>query len=135
MKYTKHFKFKERPSKTTERQKSVIKLDNLFSEYIRLRDCDDNGMITCITCGHKQHWTHAQCGHYMKRINASTRYDLQNCAAQCSTCNCGNDGLQDEHGKAIDRMYGEGTAEKLQRLSSGYATVTPSICKAIACNQ
>lgn len=112
-----YFGFKKRPPKTSERQKLVIKVDIAFSECIRLRDADENGLITCVTCRGKQHWTESQCGHYMKRGNASTRYDLKNSAAQCSTCNCARDGMQNEHGLAIDRLYGPCTAEKLRRLS------------------
>lgn len=117
MRRSKYFGFKERPSKTTDRQKLVLKVDIAFSEFIKLRDADNQGMITCITCGDRQHYSHAQCGHYMKRGNASTRYDLKNSAGQCSTCNCALDGMQEEHGKAIDRLYGEGTADRLEKQS------------------
>lgn len=112
-----YFKFKKRPSKTTERQKLVRKLDDEFSNYIRLRDSDEHGIVTCITCEDKDHWTRVQCGHYMKRGNTSTRYNLQNSAGQCGLCNTGLDGMQEEHGKAIDLKYGEGTAEMLEKLS------------------
>ena len=33
------------------RKKLEKELDGIFSEYIRLRDADDNGWVRCITCG------------------------------------------------------------------------------------
>jgi hypothetical protein len=111
-----HFNFTKRASKTTDRQKMVHKTDALLSEYVRLRDSDDKGMVTCMTCGDRVHWTDAQCGHYVKRGNAATRYNLKNCAAQCSTCNCAKDGCEEDHGHYIDLTYGVGTADELERL-------------------
>lgn len=111
-----YFKFKKRPPKTTERQKLVHKLDDLFSEYIRLRNADEKGNVRCITCGDQYHWRDVQCGHYVKRGNASTRYHLKNCGEQCGTCNCANDGMEEAHKEYIDRTYGEGTADMLERL-------------------
>lgn len=111
-----YFKFQKRPSKTTERQKLVHKLDDAFSEYIRLRDADSEGMVTCITCGDKWHWRDVHCGHYILRGNMSTRWELKNSNGQCRMCNSTQDGKEKEHGEAIDRRYGPGTAEKLERM-------------------
>jgi hypothetical protein len=111
-----HFGFKPRPTKTTERQKLVHKLDDAFSEYIRLRDADENGIVSCITCGDRQHWRDVDCGHFVKRGNASVRWNLKNSAGQCRLCNSTHDGMEDLHAEAIDRKYGEGTAEELRRL-------------------
>lgn len=111
-----YFKFKNRPSVKTERQKLITKLDLLFSEYIRIRNCDDKGNVNCITCGDQYHWTDVQCGHYVKRANMATRYHLENCGEQCATCNCAKDGMEDEHWNYINQTYGPGTADKLERL-------------------
>lgn len=48
-----------------------------------------------------------------------TRFNEQNCHAQCSTCNNpeNGEGEQAKHGFAIDRMYGPGTAQQLIDLS------------------
>jgi hypothetical protein len=32
------------------RSKAIKKLDAVFSEYIRLRDSDENGIVTCPLC-------------------------------------------------------------------------------------
>lgn len=110
-----YFKFHKRASKTAERQKLVHKLDDAFSEYIRLRDADENGIVTCITCGDKHHWRDVDCGHYILRGNAATRWELKNSHGQCGLCNGSQDGKAEAHAEAIDRLYGAGTAEQLQK--------------------
>ena len=111
-----YFKFPKRPSKTTERQKLVHKLDDAFSEYIRLRDADENGIVTCITCGDKRHWMGVDCGHFVPRINMATRWELKNSHGQCRLCNSTQDGKEKEHAEAIDRLYGAGTADLLEKM-------------------
>lgn len=111
-----YFKFQKRASKTTERQKLVHKLDCEFSTYIRLRDANNEGIVTCITCGDKHHWTEVECGHYILRGNMATRWELKNCNGQCTLCNSTQDGKADLHAEAIDRLYGAGTADLLERM-------------------
>lgn len=62
-------------------------LDNIFSEYVRLRDADQYGMIRCISCGKRVHWKQADAGHYVGRGNMNLRYDGINVNAQCVDCN------------------------------------------------
>lgn len=112
-----YFKFKKRPPKVSDNSKLIIKVDGIFSEVVRLTATDERGYCECITCKDKQHWRDMMCGHYVKRRHMATRYDLQNCGPQCSTCNCVNDGREDDHAKYIDLTYGEGTADKLKRMA------------------
>jgi hypothetical protein len=52
---------KTRKKKTQTRSQLVKKYDAVFSQYIRLRDADKNGICSCITCGAKVHWKNIQC--------------------------------------------------------------------------
>jgi hypothetical protein len=72
-------------------------------------------MVKCITCPDYYHWTNIDCGHFVKRGNASVRWELKNSHGQCRLCNSTHDGREDLHAEAIDRIYGEGTADKLRR--------------------
>lgn len=110
-----YFKFPKRASKTTERQKLVHKLDDVFSEYIRLRDADHDGLVTCITCGDKHHWTEVDCGHFMSRAHMSTRWELKNANGQCRLCNSTHDGKQEKHAAAINKKHGQFTAFKIEK--------------------
>ncbi len=42
-------------------------LDRIFSEYIRRRDSDENGIGRCISCGKMVHWKEADCGRQSKK--------------------------------------------------------------------
>jgi hypothetical protein len=63
------------------------KLDRIFSQYIRLRDADQNGYIRCISCGKIVLWKEADNGHFINRKHMSLRFSETNCNAQCRSCN------------------------------------------------
>ena len=89
------------------------KLDRLFSEYIRRRDADYAGYCRCVTCGKVQHWREMDAGHFVPRDRIATRWDETNVHPQCRECNRFRSGKQYEHGMAIDRIHGPGTAARL----------------------
>ena len=93
-----------------------------FNRFIRIRDCirtsgwPDQG--SCVTCGKFFPFEDLDGGHFVKAGNhAATLFDEQNCTAQCRRCNRFEDGRQYEHGKAIDKIYGEGTADAIVERS------------------
>ena len=67
----------------------VKKLDKVFSEFIRLRDTKEWGFKygRCISCGRILPWSKLQCGHYYSRTKMNTRFDEENCNAECISCN------------------------------------------------
>src|ERR1700744_2840893 len=42
-------------------------LDAVFSQFVRLRDSDENGYITCYCCGARFYWTDCDCMHFIPR--------------------------------------------------------------------
>jgi len=96
--------------KTTKYYKK--RADRLFSLYIRQRDAVD-GICRCITCNTLHPWRSIHAGHFVSRGKENTRYNEKNVNAQCVSCNSFGEGMQYEHGKAIDRKYGERTADFL----------------------
>lgn len=56
----------------------VRKLDKIVGDIVKARD------ITCVCCGSASHLTS---GHLFSRVAYSTRWDLDNCFAQCLNCN------------------------------------------------
>lgn len=101
------------------------KLWKVFSEFIRRRDADENGICTCITCGLQRPWRQMDCGHGIPRQHWGTRYDERNNNAQCKRCNGFEGGSQEAYARAVDIKHGEGTWEHLllkkqfgKRLSS-----------------
>lgn len=65
----------------------VAKLDRVFALYIRLRDAMPNGMFRCISCGQIKPFEQSDCGHFHSRRHMATRFDEQNCNAECHYCN------------------------------------------------
>lgn len=114
------WKFRQKPkAKKTDRQKLIRKLDEVFSLFIRLRDSDKNGVCKCITSGEFVHWQACDAGHFITRDNFATRWDEQNVNAQSRQDNRFLSGRQFEHGLAIDKKHGPGTASKLLVKSRG----------------
>jgi len=74
--------------KKLTRSKIVKKLDNIFSQYIRISN-SKNGNCTCVTCGKVGDWKNGgmQAGHFMSRKHYSTRWDERNVKPQCVGCN------------------------------------------------
>lgn len=108
-----HWKFKQKKVKKTDRQKLIARLDEVFSLFVRLRDSDKNGMVKCITCGAIDHYTKVDAGHFVTRENMGCRWEEENVNGQCQHDNRFKSGKQYEHGLAIDKKYGPGTASKL----------------------
>lgn len=65
----------------------VKKLDKVFSLFIRLRDTLPSGYFRCISCGQIKRYDQADCGHFYSRTHMATRFDEDNCSAECSACN------------------------------------------------
>lgn len=101
------------------RSRWMRKADTAFSQFVRLRDADEHGIVRCITCGKRKHWKEVDCGHYVSRAKQVLRYDERNCNAQCKGCNQWQGGHFVEHGFAIDRKHGDGT----YRLLLGKANI------------
>lgn len=99
------------------RKTLITKADKVFSEYIRRRYTNDNGITECYTCGKKDHWKELQCGHFMSRKHYSTRWNETNCQVQCAGCNVFRYGEQYKFGRNLDIEFGNGTADELHQLS------------------
>ena len=83
------------------------KADKYFSLFIRLRDSDENGIATCITCGLRREAKYLDCGHYIKRQHMATRFKEMNCAAQCKGCNRFQQGRDVIFRQKLVDKYGE----------------------------
>ena len=57
-----------------------------------MSNSNPEGICECYTCGKKQHYSEAQCGHFVSRSNMATRFMPQNTKIQCVSCNEYKDG-------------------------------------------
>jgi len=90
-----------------------VKLDKIFSIYIRLRDSDENGHGRCISCGKFIHYKDGDAGHYVSRKNLGLRYDEKNVNLQCVECNRFNEGNMIGYNHGLVEKYGEGVISYL----------------------
>lgn len=115
---------------TRSKQKTPLDLEHektwrLCSEYIRKRGVGKNGYGYCVTCymysiiskgvlPNTIHRKDGDAGHYVSVVRSNTKYDVLNLSLQCRNCNRMEHGEQHLHGQYLDRIYGDGTADKLQ---------------------
>ncbi|MBD9179512.1 MAG: recombinase [Odoribacter splanchnicus] len=92
------------------------KLDRIFSQFIRLRDADNNGYVRCISCGKVRYWKDVDCGHFVNRSHMSLRFNEKNCNAQCQGCNRFDEGNNIGYTKGIIKKYGIGVIDELEVL-------------------
>ena len=56
----------------------------LISRYIRLKNADHNGYVSCVTCGSTKHYKELQAGHFIPQAQGNAvKFDLRNIAPQC----------------------------------------------------
>ncbi|MCS3304383.1 recombination protein NinG [Bacteroides faecis] len=91
------------------------RLDIIFGQYIRLRDINEDGYITCISCGRTLSYGESECGHYIGREHMTVRFDEKDCNAQCHTCNHDKRGNPEGYRLGLIRKYGESTVESLEQ--------------------
>jgi hypothetical protein len=112
------FKVKEKQAKAKARKKALReritekKLDSLVSKVIRSLYGDK-----CCTCNSVLEYSKLHCGHCLSRQFRATRYNPENLSSQCPACNLYRQGEQYAFGQYINSFHGEGTMEKLIKLS------------------
>lgn len=96
----------------TQRLKS--KLWKVFSQYIRKKYADQNGIVECVSCGKKDHWKEMDSGHYIpKSVSLSLMFDERNVHPQCTGCNRFRHGNLTTYALALQKKYGLGILEEL----------------------
>lgn len=85
---------------------------------MRLRDSDSKGMVRCITCGKREHWTKVDAGHFISRKFLAARWMGINVHGQCKGCNMQSGGQQWLYSKALERMYGKGVCDEIYEIAT-----------------
>ncbi len=96
---------------------SDAKLWKIFSEFIRLRDTDQEGFGKCFTCNRIIHWKKGDCGHGLGRQHKATKFNECNNHLQCKTCNGFEGGKREVYKEEMDKRYGSDTWNKLEIAS------------------
>lgn len=119
--------------KKSEYKKLKDKVWEVFSYFIRLRDClFTTGTKTegrCISCDKLCDFSHLQAGHYVPGRTNNILFDEEIVHAQCSYCNNVLEGNHHNYRKAILDLYGNGYDEVLQQRRYIYKKFTMSELK------
>ena len=94
----------------------VKALDIVFSQYIRLRDANDQGIISCCSCGKMVHWKESDAGHFINRRWMGVRWDERNVHAQCRHCNRFDEGNIPMYARFMEKKYGVSGMDTLLAL-------------------
>jgi len=103
-----------------KRSTLIKKLDKVFSQYIRLKDADHAGYVSCFTCGVSKNWREVDAGHFQSRGKYATRYHEDNVKPQCKRCNGFRGGEQYQFALNL----GTDLADELVYLSNQPARLT-----------
>lgn len=77
-------------------------LDALFSQFIKRKFADKDGLVRCFTCDRKEPIGMIQNGHYISRQHLFLRWDERNARPQCDICNCMKSGNLKEYTKRLE---------------------------------
>lgn len=121
-----------------QRAKLIKEADRVYSQYVRQKYADKEGVVQCYTCPYQAHWKKMQNGHYITRSAKYTRWDLDNLRPQCFVCNMRNQGmghifreklvgeLGEEHIKAMEQrskqLFKEPDEWILERITTLHQT-------------
>lgn len=92
-----------------------IKISNVvraFNLYLRLKEADDNGYVTCVTCGAIGSYKEFQSGHFQHSLH----FIEDNQHSQCIFCNGYNSGSMAKYTLYMIDRYGRDRVEELIRL-------------------
>lgn len=101
----------QKPRKPRQKSRATLirELDNVFSKYIRMRDSKDYGFkyFKCPTCGRILPFEEADNSHYYGRTHMNTRFDEENCWAECRYDNRFNASHLIQYGEWLRKKIGE----------------------------
>ena len=78
-----------------------------------MRDADEDGICTCISCGKMLYWKLMDAGHFVNRRYNSLRYSETNCQNQCRSCNRFDEGNIINYAEGLKAKYEEDIIDKL----------------------
>jgi hypothetical protein len=93
------------------------KVWDLFSEYVRRVNSDDQGYCECVTCGKRDLWKNMQAGHYLSRKHSGTFIDVCNVHVQCDRCNILLHGNMIAYNTFMVKTYGQKTIDRLEYMA------------------
>lgn len=97
--------------------KIIEEAATIMQKYVRLKAADENGYVSCVTCGVTKQWDDGmQGGHFIPRACLATRLMEENIHPQCSYCNGHLRSNPIKYTLYMEDMYGRDFVEHLESL-------------------
>lgn len=100
-------------------------LDRVFSLWVRKSKADDNGYVSCVSCGTTKLWKELQAGHFISRNILATRWDERNVNPQCKGCNLFQKGNYPGYARWLIKTYGSNIIEDLFAQKNKVKKISP----------
>ena len=110
-------KMKTKRWQISETRRWKAKAWSVFSEFVRRKDADQWGIVSCFTCPARKHWKKMQAGHFQ---HGRLDYDERNVHPQCPQCNLFYSGRLDEYAMRLVRENGEEWVKRLRVDAARY---------------
>lgn len=91
--------------KTKSASALTKELDSIFAIFIKLRDCDDQGTVTCFITGERVWWRDADAAHFHNRQHMGTRWHENNVHACSIASNRFDQDHLDQYDRAMRAKY------------------------------
>lgn len=118
---------RDRPKKAKKKQeksehtKALDKADMWFSRWFRAEQADEQGAVTCVTCGRWMLWKmpdgSCHCGHFESRGLAAVRFMPENCGTQCKICNTYQEGRKPDFEIYLRKKHGDNVVDNIKALA------------------
>ena len=107
------------PKKKVSRGRLKTRLWDLMSLYIRLKESDELGYVSCVTCGKTSYFRDGmQAGHWVPKKKGNAIYFLEdNIHTQCVRCNHFESGNLRAYDDFMLRNYGQKRMDEILALA------------------
>ena len=91
-----------------------------FQKLRRLEEANNEGYVSCISCGVRIPWQEAQGGHYIPRANRATEIEHDNVWPQCQRCNGFLNGNPIPYRRNLVKRIGEARVKRIEDMAMAY---------------
>jgi len=89
-----------------------------FSFWVRTKDMDSQGFVSCITCGRRNHYKKMQSGHFIPGRHNGVLFDERGVHVQDYSCNVILGGNGPKYYKWMLEHYGQKVIDELEVLDN-----------------
>jgi len=106
--------------------KLIAELDTVFALYVKLRDCDSSGIVTCFVTGERLWYLDCDAAHFVPRAQMSTRFMEMNVHATSRETNRYDPDHINKYAEKMALKYGHMAVDQLEKDAKSLQKFTRS---------